>query len=117
MRAEVQQAKREPKPMVRIFQGGSLVTEYDCEGMKEDITIHITNAGDDRGESLSAPQRIVYDDGTMREASLRPADAKPQEPREDPEPIEERVPVPEPRRRSTVRPSIQRRRGWWHHRL
>ena len=45
MRAEVERIKRKPKPMVRIFEDGVLETEYEREGMKEDIIVHIEHIG------------------------------------------------------------------------
>lgn len=45
MRAEVERAKREPKPMVRIFDEGALVDEYECQTMEESITVNIVAVG------------------------------------------------------------------------
>jgi len=56
-RLEVERIKRMPKPMVRIFENGVLQKEYECEGMKEGITMHIEHIGEGCGGQADADSK------------------------------------------------------------
>ena len=56
--ARMMKADREnaPKPMIRMFDEGRLVQEYECEGLDKDWIVRLQHIGGEPGEERSADE-------------------------------------------------------------